>query len=129
MMRFRKETLQLFYLIFRFNNGLLPCNPQLCFLVTPKIFKLWTMAISLKKIKSVYMCMYIYIMYIYIMIGLWIGSLSSRSLFLYSFHDVLLNSPPFCTYSLCHLIDSDVKHVLLFPNDISKMIFILPKIS
>lgn len=71
------------------------------------------------KIKSVYMCMYIYIM-----IGLWIGSL-----FLYSFHDVFLDSPPFCTYSLCHLIDSDVKHVLLFPNDISKMIFILPTIS
>lgn len=68
-------------------------------------------------------------MYIYIMIGLWIGSLSSRTLFLYSFHDVLLDSPPFCTYSLCHLIDSDVKHVLLFPNDIYKIIFILPKIS
>lgn len=26
MMRFHKETLQSFYLIFRFNNGLLPCN-------------------------------------------------------------------------------------------------------
>lgn len=67
------------------------------------------------------------------MIGLWIGSLSFRTLFLYSFHDVLfflfIDSPPFCTYSLCHLIDSDVKHVLLFPNDIYKMIFILPTIS
>lgn len=68
-------------------------------------------------------------MYIYIMIGLWIVSLSSRTLFLYSIHDVLLDSPPFGTYSLCHLIHSDVKHVLLFPNDISKMIFILPTIS
>lgn len=94
MMRFCKETLQSFYLTFRFNNSLLPCNTfrilnyAFSLLLKYLNYELWLFL--KKKIKSVNMCMYIYIMYINIMIGLWIGSLSSRTLFLHSFHDVFI---------------------------------------